>query len=139
MLNRILVPTDFTETSDRALRYALELARPFQASIVLLHAIEPIEGADEDWTEELYSSLREQAVRQLDERLEGVDGDRGEHRVVVQPRWRAILDLADSEGCDLIVMGSRSPVEQRELVLGSTSFRTFLASPVPLLVVRERS
>ncbi len=44
-LRKILVPTDFTETSDKALDFAIELAQKFNASITVMHAYEiPIIG-----------------------------------------------------------------------------------------------
>ncbi|MHC4473332.1 MAG: universal stress protein, partial [Planctomycetota bacterium] len=39
-LSRILVPTDFSEYSERAFRYAVNLARVFSAEIVLLHVLD---------------------------------------------------------------------------------------------------
>ena len=39
-LKQILVPTDFSDCSEKALRYALAFAQQFQADLVLLHVIE---------------------------------------------------------------------------------------------------
>ncbi|HTD68503.1 MAG TPA: universal stress protein, partial [Candidatus Limnocylindria bacterium] len=47
-LQSILVPTDFSEPSAKALHYALALAKQFDAKITLLHIVEPI-GATPDF------------------------------------------------------------------------------------------
>ena len=41
-LKRILVPVDFSESSSKALQYAVSFAKQFSAEIVLLHVVQPV-------------------------------------------------------------------------------------------------
>src|SRR3954463_12944774 len=74
-LRRILVPVDFTETSDRALEYAIELARRFDAGVTIMHAYQiPVYGLPDlayVTTAELATQISTAAQQRLDAILEG--------------------------------------------------------------------
>jgi len=136
MISRILFGTDFRDESSRAEAYARELARRLSASVVVLHAIEPLATVgDEPPDQEFYEDLRRESEQHLDAvrsrfAAEGI----GVRSVVsVGPRWREIIDTARREQADLIVLGARRFADRP---VGTTSHQVFLASPIPVCVVR---
>ena len=133
---RLLVATDFSATGRAAEEHALGLAERLGASCLLLHVIEAIDGDDEDISN-FYKSLEERAQTQFEPVLKRFAnaGVECQARTAVGQRWQKIVEVAESEGFDLIAVGSRSLSGDRPS-FGTTSHRVFFATHVPLLVVR---
>jgi nucleotide-binding universal stress UspA family protein len=144
MIERILFATDFSRISDRAESYVTQIAAGTGARVLVLHAIEPIGGHDEDDEPELetvayMAKLEARATEKAAEVVErlraaGVDG---EFAVRVDKRWKAVTDVADAEPIDLIVVGSHRVREGEKIYLGTTSHKVFFATDKPLLVVPQ--
>jgi nucleotide-binding universal stress UspA family protein len=136
----LLVPTDFGGAAEVALDYAVELAGTFGAEIVLLHAFETPAGGFRD------ASLGGDA--DLDRRiLDGLNGLIATRRGAVVPirsclergdPWRAILDVAERERADLIVMGTHGRRGLPHALLGSVAEKVVRTSSIPVLVVRGK-
>lgn len=139
-MKRILFATDFGPTSRAAEETVRVVAAGTGATVVAIHAIEPIDpGNDRDEPfAEFYAQLRARARRELRAvvRRFRQAGVACESRVVVSPRHRAILDTAEREEYDLVAIGSRQPVVGDRLELGTTSHKVFVGARTPLLVVR---
>lgn len=140
MFTRILFGTAFTKESLEAEREVADLASSLGASVVALHAIEPIDPTgDQVPYEEFYASLKAAA----EDKLSGVArrmSDRKitcDTKVTIGPRWKEIVDQALEESADLIVLGSRPRDEP--LSTGSTSHKVFWTAEIPVLFVRRRS
>lgn len=138
MFTRILFGTDFTTDAIDAEKEVADLATATGASVVVLHAIEPIDpGGEQEPFQEFYESLRasaEEKIAAIERRFE----DRNipcETLVSVGARWREIVDQAAETGADLIVLGSRPRTEP--LTPGTTSHKVFWAAQVPVLFVRR--
>jgi nucleotide-binding universal stress UspA family protein len=132
---RVLVPTDFSEGSRRALDVAIDLAQRFDASIVLMHACEPpADGLDEP----LYSTVLD-AV-ELEEVLAAIRTrwPRSEARLTSGTPWRQILRAVDETKADLIVIGTEGHHGLRRVLLGSVAERVVRVAPIPVLTVRAR-
>jgi nucleotide-binding universal stress UspA family protein len=149
MFKRILVPTDGSPLSARAVRLALRLARGGRARIVALHVIAPftpptfMEGVAP--YPELYSPLQykksaERAARAKLARIVAAAKKEGvacEGMVVMaEPVWQAIVKAARAKRCDLIVMASHGRRGIAALVLGSETTRVLTHSKIPVLVSR---
>jgi nucleotide-binding universal stress UspA family protein len=144
-LNRILVPTDFSETADSALAYAKELATRLGASLHLVHVYaDPYAAAA--CAPEVYASVptevRQRAVEEVRERLlERLDaseeyqfrGSRGIVRGLVAPQ---IVDYAANQDIDLIVMGTHGRRGVAHLLLGSVAEHVVRTAGCPVLTVR---
>lgn len=105
-MKRILVATDFSTRSDRALRRAVLVARRAEASLILVHVV------DGDRSERLVASERREALSLLAEAadtLSSSDGIEAEPMVVVDDVHSGILDAADRSGAGLIVLGPHRP------------------------------
>jgi nucleotide-binding universal stress UspA family protein len=144
-VNRILVPTDFSETADVALAYAKDLAAKLGASLHLVHVFSDpyavAAGAPEVYAP-VPADVRERAVEEVRERLldrldateeQRFRGSRGVVRGLIAPQ---IADYADSQDIDLIVMGTHGRRGVAHLLLGSVAEHVVRIARCPVLTVR---
>ena len=140
-LRKILVPTDFSPTAATALDYAAELAKKFDAEILLLHVLPVLAWhvhfpvtvpLPTDWVESVRQRAnaelaREAArVKQVKVTTELRDGQ------VPESVASAVADFK----ADLIVIGSHGRRGLTHALLGSFAERVVRHSPVPVLTVR---
>ena len=146
MYQRILVPIDGSETSERGLMEAIRLAEVTKSTLRLLNLtsdfalmVEMSGGIDF----EQYREGLKQFGRNLVDRSSKLAA---EHGIVSETLVRelrgsrvsqAIVDEARESRCDLIVMGSHGRRGFNRAVLGSDAEAVLRASPVPVLVVRD--
>lgn len=136
MFKTILIPTDFSDCSQRALDVGLRLADTWQSNVVLLHASEDINAASfADYAGvETADAVVESATQALNriaqthlKRVFGDDSpiseDRIDVRVASGPPAAQILDVARELHTDLIVMGTHGRSGLTDKVLGSTAER----------------
>lgn len=141
-LHTILVASDFSDRSRSAEAHAVALAEAFGASILLVNAIEPIMGVekgdvDEDEFDEFYERLQERADSEIEQRLEEWE-DRNvivKHHVQIGHRWQVILEQAEANDVDLVVLGRRTYTPDEKVALGTTSQKVFFGSSRPVLFV----
>jgi nucleotide-binding universal stress UspA family protein len=145
-LSRILVPTDFSASSDAALEYGKMLTQRLGASLHLLHVLEEpdIAGA---WGSEFYVAelprMREAAQREAEERLNEIfkGAERGGLQLsteIVDGRTaRMIVDVARRRQIDLIVMGTHGRSGVAHLLLGSVTEKVLRTATCPVLAVRS--
>lgn len=128
-LNRILLPTDFSETADYARHHAVELARRFQASLHLLHVVgDPV---SQDWA----GGVEANAARRLGElSLSGIDSQRATR---AGHAFVEIVRYAADKKIDLIVMGTHGHGPVAHLLLGSVADKVVRKAPCPVLTVRQ--
>ena len=139
----ILLATDLGARSDRALDRAVQLAKGWQSPLVVATVIEAGAGRIDlmalrdppDWYRG--EDPEQVAERQLLEAMsaQGVDA---RFRVERGPPGDRLLEVAEAEGCELVVAGVARHESLGRAVLGSTVDRLARRSPVPVLVVRGR-
>jgi nucleotide-binding universal stress UspA family protein len=142
-LKTILVPSDFSECSEEAVRYGLELARRFEARLHLLHVVQ--DPVTQPWAAEGFSVPLFEVVdrwqKQAEERLRAAvpaeDRDRVTVTSVVATPYAGILDYAAAHDVDLIVMGTHGRGGVSHLLLGSIAERVIRRAPCPVLTVRH--
>jgi nucleotide-binding universal stress UspA family protein len=132
-MDRILMATDFSPRSDRALRRASLIAREAGASIMLVHVV------DADWPARLADSDRAAAAAILTDAastLRDHDGIDADWLVTNADVHEGILAAADETSADLIVIGpNRSRLS--DIFTGTTAERLVRRSTRPLLVAVE--
>jgi nucleotide-binding universal stress UspA family protein len=141
-LKRILVPTDFSECSDAALRYGLELARKFGASLHLLHVIQ--DPATQPWAAEGFAvplldaveQWRKDAQARLEKSVPDADRAKAIFSCDVASPFPEILRYAAANDIDLIVMGTHGRGGVSHLLLGSIAEKVVRRAPCPVLTVR---
>jgi nucleotide-binding universal stress UspA family protein len=139
---RILVATDFSETSDRALDYAMDLAAAVHASIILLHAYEiPVVG----FPDGAYIASADVATRLAAAAQAGLDATvekRRDHGVEVKAvlredtPWDAVNAVAKELGADLVVAGTHGRKGLAHALLGSVAEKIIRTCDVPVLTIR---
>lgn len=146
MFKHILMPTDGSEHSERAIERGIELAKLCGAKVTGIHVMQDYRmlmtedsivpsGVDE----RMEAQAREQAARflavvQRTADAAGVPCDtliaKGQHP------YDAIVDVANERGCDLIVMTSRHRKGLASLIMGSEASRVLHRASIPVLTFR---
>jgi nucleotide-binding universal stress UspA family protein len=145
MFKHILIPTDGSDLSRKAMLYGVELARESKAKVTALTIREPwvISAVDTfavvATQEEYDKGSHEAADRALEQAkmagdVAGVAID-AVQEVHDQP-FRAIVDCALANRCDLIVMASHGRRGVSALLLGSETSKVLTHSTIPVLVFR---
>lgn len=141
-IQRILVPTDFSEHSKQAIHTAIALAKTLGASVHLTHVVHyPVQAAypgEIAIPPGLLSELRDAAARKLEKAAQTVS-DAGltvETHLAEGANAHAIVELAQKLEIDLIVMGTRGLSGLKHVMLGSTAERTVRLAHCPVLTVK---
>ncbi len=143
LFRRILCPVDFSPSSRRALRYALELGRQANGCVTVLHAIEymdeeePCEHVEFDirkYRAHVLEHARERLRRELAE--EPRTSCEIEEAVVVNRAYREVLTRASEGAFDLVVMGAQGSSGLQLVLYGSTTQHVVRQAPCPVLTVR---
>ncbi|QPV62171.1 universal stress protein [Halosimplex litoreum] len=142
MGKRILVPVDGSEQAHRAFEFVTEEFD--DAEVVLLHVINPAEAGYSaqasipSFSEEWYESEQAAAEELFAEIAALADGTElsTERETEVGKPTRAIVEFADENGIDQIVMGSHGRSGVTRILLGSVAEAVVRRSPVPVTVVR---
>jgi nucleotide-binding universal stress UspA family protein len=143
-LKHVLVPTDFSDTSDSALRYGKALAAAFGATLHVVHIIEEPYG--QPWAVEAYgfslAALQDEWIKDAQARLAGSLTEEERKAVnaitttVLGHPVMEILRYATDNKVDLIVMGTHGRGPLGHVVLGSVAERVVRKAPCPVLTVR---
>ncbi len=136
--DRILVPTDFTEISQRALAYAKALAKPGNSELLLVHVnppmdlITPPEAAWIDTTE--IQSLHEEQLEQSGAALRS-EGFRAQAISVTGPLYAELLSTIKQYKADLVVLGTHGKKGLERFLLGSDAEAVLRHAGCPVLSV----
>jgi nucleotide-binding universal stress UspA family protein len=145
MYKRILIPTDGTEASQRAILAGVDFAREVGAEVVGLTATPEFHVLSTDSTmledtPEQFAADSDMRARRILADVENAARDAGvpcrtEHVVDDDP-YAAVIDAARRLGCDLIVMASHGRRGLKGLLLGSETQKVLVHSAIPVLVHR---
>jgi nucleotide-binding universal stress UspA family protein len=145
IIKRMLVPTDFSTTSDLAVGYAIDLAKRYGASLHLLHVVEDAYLAHaypDGYFAELpgiHAKLRADAEQRLTEVFTRCTAAAVPvTRQVVDGRpARLIAETAKALGTDLIVMGTHGRSGVAHFIMGSVAEHVVRTAPCPVFTVRD--
>ena len=139
-IKRILVPYDGSEQAQQAVSQAAHIARLQGATLMLLSVVDlNAEAAFERVSMGDYvpADLKEGAYRELTKILHEIpEGIRVNSMVEIGSPAEVIVETADDEGYDLIVMGSRGLGVVKGVLLGSVSQYIVEQAKCPVLVVK---
>jgi nucleotide-binding universal stress UspA family protein len=144
MYKRILVPTDGSEVTAKAVQTAIGLAKLAGGELFTLSVKEPfpysaISEMQPVPPQEFYDAQERIAAERVKAAVDAAAASGVKcqgHTVEAIHPWEAILDHATAQGCDLIVMASHGRRGVAALLLGSETQRVLLHSKLPVLVVR---
>ena len=137
-VRRILLATDLSTASEAATEQAIQLARDLRASLLVVSVIDPeVRGAAGGRLERMDQrrAAREKAAQAVVVR--GRQAGIGVSFLVWEGQpGPAIVEAAESEGADLIVVGSHGRGRVGRFMLGSVSDHVIRSAAAPVLVVR---
>jgi nucleotide-binding universal stress UspA family protein len=126
-VTRILVATDRSETAERAVGFATEMAERYEAELLLLRVLLSDEG------------VVAEAARDLAERARELAGERGRSSVVVaDDPADAIVEAARREEADVVVVGSVGMAGRKEFLLRNVPNRVSHNAPCTVVIVQTR-
>jgi nucleotide-binding universal stress UspA family protein len=141
MYDDILVPTDGSKGVDHAVEHALSLAEKYDATAHVLYVVNTSAystlPADSNW-ESITAALEEegeQATGEIAAELRDADVDT-ETVIEEGVPHKVIMEYADENDADLIVMGTHGKTGLDRLLLGSVTEKVVRASETPVLTVR---
>lgn len=139
---KILVAIDGSESSKNALRQAIKLANSEKCWITVVSVIPPYEG-DLGLTAigNIIEAMKQPCEKALFEAMEIAKAERALIKTVCEEGdiYERIVDLADAENCDLIVMGRRGMHHLERAFVGSVTARVIGHSQRDILVVPENT
>jgi nucleotide-binding universal stress UspA family protein len=141
-MKRILVPTDFSTTAEKAFRFALDLATRAKSTIILYHTYIPAESTliGSEKTRKQYNTQSEaNIVKRLQRLKKKVTGDSTDVAVSTivgrSPLINNILGFAEHNHIDLIVMGTQGSSGLKKTIIGSVAARVIEKSELSVLLI----
>ncbi len=138
MYERILLPTDGSETTEHALEHAIDLADRYDAELHVLYVVDATIFADDVDTGaivEEFETAGERIVDDVAEQARAADVEPVTTAVVRGTPHREILAYADAHDVDLLVVGTHGRAGIERFLLGSVTEKVVRLSEVPVLVV----
>ena len=138
MLSKILVAIDGSLSSKKAFEKALFISQKCGSKLDVIHVVPCEFGGDSALTFELMAALKSKAEQILNEcKIQASKAGVVVGLMVHQgDPAQSIISLANKNGYDLIVMGTRGRTPFRELLLGSVSLKVIHHAVCPVMVVR---
>ncbi len=144
MYSKILIPTDGSELSDKALEAGVNFAKALGSSVVIATVIEPYSYSNlseyrPESIDQYDSRVRELAQERLEGARELVEKKEVPSEVVAFKPFspaEAIIDAATEYGCDLIFMASHGRQGLAAVLLGSETQKVLTHSKIPVMVYR---
>jgi len=144
-VQRILFPTDFSHHNDAALKYASALAAEAGATLYIAHVDEMLDlEATMGEAGYLMASTqplegRPEVRRRLEQVAPTSKGVAHEHCYLRGAPVAELLDFAERQNVDLIVMASHGRTGLTRLLMGSIAEAVMRKAPCPVLIVRQPS
>ncbi len=140
-LSKILCPTDYSKTSDNAVRYAIDLARKTGAYVRFLHILSPENIAEKTAYSYGVSQRQESDVVTeqfrtllMQEKKKGLDAD---IQIIRGNPYDVIIEQTRNWGADMLVMGSHGRTGLNRILMGSVAEAVFHAVDIPVLLVKQ--
>lgn len=142
-IEKIVVPTDFSESAYVAIDHAVDVAKRFGAELHLVHVLEtgayqgifaPSKKTEYNELEEAQLKLQEDA-----QNLEAKSGISVSQEVVRGRIYEEIVAAADDSDADLIIMGTHGTSGWEEFFVGSNAFKVVTQSSCPVLSIQGKA
>src|ERR1700693_2319276 len=145
-IRRILCPTDFSEFSDIAFRYALSIAEHYRGKLFVQHVVESWQHPEAAFVPaHYYVEFRSHLIRKGQEELQRFVKNHANNGIQPEPvvdqgiAADSILALAEAQEVDLIVMGTHGRRGFDRLMVGSVTERVLRKASRPVLAVHKPS
>ena len=144
-LKRILVPTDFSEHSEQAARYAAELAKRFGAEIHCIHVVDipaDLQGTSAYYmtgpSEQFLDQIREESKKNLETFAQkNLAGAAVQTAFLEGSPFVQISRYAQEQKIDLVVIATHGRTGLKHVLFGSVAEKVVRKAPCPVLVVKR--
>ncbi len=148
MYKRILVPVDGSQTSNKAVTTALQMANDFSSRVRLVHVVDELAGLGGydlygGYAGDLIEIMRENGNKVLNDakaiaQAAGIEADTVLFDNFGERLGETVADAAKRWSADLIVIGTHGRRGIGRMLLGSGAEQVIRLAPVPVLVVRSQ-
>ena len=144
-MKKILVPTDFSEEAENALKVAAQIAKKFDGEIFLLHMLElPLDLIDPsqpkgsgDLPEAIFfMKLAHQRFNKV-MKSDYLKGIKVHETVEFHEAFDGIMEISKKHDCDVIIMGSSGAEGLKDIFIGSNTEKVVRHSNIPVLVIKN--
>lgn len=144
LYRNIVIATDGSRNTRRAISYGVELAKLSGATVYVLYVVDTKSTISENWTigrDTIYSIMKSDGEKAVSEVRTIGEASGVEVREVVLDGCPSseIIKFAESNNADLIVMGTLGVSGLEKFLIGSVAEKVVRGSKVPVLVVRGKS
>ena len=148
-MKRIILPTDFSENAYNAISYAFHLFKDEACTFYLLHTYTPavyqteyvLHSPGQIGLGDVYQTEATEQIEELHRQLER-EFDNPKHTIMTHVAFNTlvdeIMDSAEHEHADYIVMGTKGATGAKEVFLGTHAVHVIKKSKIPVIVVPER-
>lgn len=142
-MKKILIPTDFSENAEYALKVAAQIARENDGEIIILHMLElPHQASDAVGSGHAIPELmffKNAAIKKLEDLMDEdyLDGITVSEIIQFELAFEGILKISKKNDVDLIIMGSHGASGFKEMFIGSNAEKVVRNSEVPVLVIKK--
>jgi nucleotide-binding universal stress UspA family protein len=138
---QILIAADCSKGTEKAVDFGIEIAKLNGAKVYAVHVIDPIfnDLMEEAWAEEAYKQFKKigrEAVSYVEEKAKDA-GVKVESAVLEGNPAEKIVDFAEEQKVDMIVVGSLGKSGYEQFAIGSVSAKVLRNAKVPVLIVHD--
>jgi universal stress protein A len=139
-ISTILVPVDFSECAQTAVRYALGMAAQFDSEVTLVHVVEQIIYPG-DWMypplamSDFAGEKRDEVLQKM-QALVHEPNAKVNYVVRVGRAWQEVTELAKESNADVLIIATHGYTGLKHVLLGSVAEKIIRHAPCPVLTVR---
>jgi len=142
-IKKILIPTDFSETANKAMEHAVSMAKLLDSEITLLHVVStfafrvnlPEAEVDESQNARLSTAVGTK-LNQIAEEIRNKEGVKVNTLISTGRIREEVVRIADEVDADIIIIGTHGVSGLREFFMGSNAFRIVSDASCPVLSVQ---
>lgn len=142
-MKKILIPTDFSQHAEYALKVAAQIAKKHDGEIILLHMLElPSQSGDAVNSAHAIPELmffKNAAINKLESLMDApyLEGLKVSEIIQFELAFDGIINLSKKNDVDLIVMGSHGASGFKDMFIGSNAEKVVRHSEVPVLIIKK--
>jgi nucleotide-binding universal stress UspA family protein len=143
-IKKVLVPIDFSDYSKSSLKYAVNFAKHFQASLILIYVVEPVIYPPDFSMGQIAIpaaglEMDKRAKEELDKLAQKeISSDVSVQKIVKTGKpFIEIIETASEENVDLIIIATHGHTGVEQILFGSTAEKVVRKAPCPVLTLRE--